>query len=167
MSFPNSIFEGNFRTYVFGKSFWHYRDLKSECWTSRHILCNKILNFFKCMEVRIHSKKLKYVWSSQFPEAITTNMQIENDSFVFKYPVTCKNNFKILINIIEINVNVFLVCAHHVMTSIIIHTRRPNCQYNVCYALGFYVSADFHFSHFEKQKSTFITSLHFAQRVMF
>jgi len=27
MSFPNSNFEGNFSTYVFGKSFWHYRDL--------------------------------------------------------------------------------------------------------------------------------------------
>jgi len=25
MSVPNSNFEGNFRTYVFGKLFWHYR----------------------------------------------------------------------------------------------------------------------------------------------
>ena len=41
MSLPNSNFEGNFSTYVFGKSFWHYRELKSECWTSRHILCKK------------------------------------------------------------------------------------------------------------------------------
>jgi len=29
MSFPNSKFEGNFSTYVFGKSFWHYRELKT------------------------------------------------------------------------------------------------------------------------------------------
>jgi len=29
MSFLNSNFEGIFSTYVFGKSFWHYRDLKS------------------------------------------------------------------------------------------------------------------------------------------
>jgi len=28
MSFPNSNFEGNFSTYVFGKSFWNYRELK-------------------------------------------------------------------------------------------------------------------------------------------
>ena len=63
MSFPNSNFEGNFCTYVFGKSFWHYRELKSECWTSRHILCKKILNFFICVEVIILSKKVKYVWS--------------------------------------------------------------------------------------------------------
>ena len=29
---------------------------------------------------------------------------------------------------IEINVNVCLLCAHHLMSSIILHTRRPNCQ---------------------------------------
>ena len=90
MSFPNSNFEGNRSTYVFGKSFWHYRDLKSECWTSRQILFKKILNVFICVEVRILCKKLKYVWSSQFPEAITTNMQIGYDTFVVEYPVTCK-----------------------------------------------------------------------------
>jgi len=36
-SFPNSKFEGNFSTYVFGKSFWHYRQLKIEYWISRHL----------------------------------------------------------------------------------------------------------------------------------
>ena len=29
MSFPNIKFEGYISTYVFGKSFWHYRELKS------------------------------------------------------------------------------------------------------------------------------------------
>ena len=128
MSFPNSNFEGNFSTYVFKKSFWNYRDLKNECWTSQHILCKKILNFFICVEVRILCKKVKYVWSSHFPEAITTNMQIGYESFVFEYPVTCKKKFTIQINFIEINVNVCLLWAHHVMTSIILHTRRSNCQ---------------------------------------
>jgi len=28
ISFPNSNFERNFSSYVFGKSFWHYRELK-------------------------------------------------------------------------------------------------------------------------------------------
>jgi len=45
MSFPTSKFEGNLSTYVFGKSFWHYRELKNESWTSRHLLCKKILNY--------------------------------------------------------------------------------------------------------------------------
>ena len=34
-----------------------------------------------------------------FPEAITTNMQIGNDTFVFKNPVTCKqktSNFTLI-----------------------------------------------------------------------
>ena len=90
MSFPNSNFEGNFSTHVFGKLFWHYQELKSECWTSRHILWKKILNFFICEEVGILCKKVKYVWNSHFPEAISTNMQIGYDSFVFEYPVTSK-----------------------------------------------------------------------------
>ena len=63
-----------------------------------------------------------------FPEAITTNMQIGNDSFVFKYPVKCKQKFKIHIKFNEINANVCLLCANRVMTCIILHTRRPNCQ---------------------------------------
>ena len=90
MSFPNSNFEGNISTYVFGKSFWHYRDLKSECWTSRHILCKKILNFSYVWRLEYLCKKVKYVWSSHFPDAIKKNMQIGNDSFLFKYPVRCK-----------------------------------------------------------------------------
>ena len=47
MSFPNSNSLGNFSTYVFGKSFCHYRELKSERWTSRHILCEKNIKFFR------------------------------------------------------------------------------------------------------------------------
>jgi len=43
MYFPNSNFEGNFSTYVFGKSFCHYGELKIDCWASRYILCEKIL----------------------------------------------------------------------------------------------------------------------------
>ena len=53
-------------------------------------IMQKILNIFVCVEVRILRKKVKYVWGSQFPEAITTNMQLGNDSFVFEYPFTCK-----------------------------------------------------------------------------
>ena len=48
-----------------------------------------------------------------FPEAITINMQIGNDYIVFKYPVMCKKNFKIHINVIETNVKFFF----HVFTT--------------------------------------------------
>ena len=47
MSFPNTKFEENFGTYVFGKSFRHYRELKIECWASRHILSEKNIIYFR------------------------------------------------------------------------------------------------------------------------
>ena len=53
-------------------------------------IMKKILNFLISVEVRILSKKVKYVWSSHFSEAISTNMQIGYETFLFKYPVTSK-----------------------------------------------------------------------------
>ena len=50
MSFPFSNFQGNISTYVFGKSLWYYGELKIECWTSRHILCEKQFKFFRMCE---------------------------------------------------------------------------------------------------------------------
>jgi len=61
MFFPNSNFEGNVSTYVFGKSFGHYRGLKNECWTSRHTLCEKDIKLFR-MCGRLNScRKVKYI----------------------------------------------------------------------------------------------------------
>ena len=90
MSFPSSNFAGNFSTYVFGKSFWHFRELKMDCWTSRSILCEKLLNTFVCVEVRILVEKWNVYEGRIFSQAINTNMQIGKDFFVFKYPVTWK-----------------------------------------------------------------------------
>ena len=90
MSLPNNNFEGNFSSYVFGKSFWHYRDPKSECWTSRHTIYKKILNFSYVCRLEFFVKKWNMYESHIFPGAITTNMLIGNDSFVFKYTVTIK-----------------------------------------------------------------------------
>ena len=90
MCIPNSNFEGNFSTYVFGKSFWHYTELKIDYQTSRHILCEKNIRLFRMCGGYNSCGKLKYIWSSYFPVAIITHMQIGNDFFVFKYPVTCK-----------------------------------------------------------------------------
>ena len=57
-------------------------------------IMQKILNFFTGVEVRNPCKKVKYVWSTHFPEAVTTKMRIGNESFVFKYPVTCKQEIQ-------------------------------------------------------------------------
>jgi len=47
MSYPNSKFEENLSTYLFGKLFLHYRELKIEYCTSRHILYEKNIKFFR------------------------------------------------------------------------------------------------------------------------
>ena len=85
-SFTNSNFEGNLCYAI-------YFDI-IEPWKVnfglRNIYYAKNTKFFICVEVRILCKKVKYVWSSHFPEAITTKMQLGNDSFVFEYPVRSK-----------------------------------------------------------------------------
>ena len=63
-------------------------------------------------------------------------------------------NFKIHINLIEINVNICLLYAHNVTKSIIVHTRRTNSQYSQLGA-WFYVSADFIFRILRSSKSRF------------
>jgi hypothetical protein len=109
--------------------------------------------------------KVKYIWKSHFPKDIITNMLIGNDFFVFKYTVGCKKYFQILYIYIEIKFSVWLNCAQPIMTSIIVHNRRPIS--NFIWVLWFYVSADVLLSQFEELKSTFSTSLHFTPRGMY
>ena len=90
MYFPNSNFERNFSTYVFGKTFWHYRELNIECWTWRHILGEKIFKKFRLCGSENSCTKLKWIWRSHIPRAITEKIQFVNDILVFKYPVICK-----------------------------------------------------------------------------
>ena len=78
MSLPNSIFEGNFSTYVFGKSFWHYRNVKSECWTSRHILCKKILNFSYVWRLEFFVKKWNMYEAHIFPGPLQQTCRLES-----------------------------------------------------------------------------------------
>ena len=95
MPFPNSNFEGIYSIYVFGKSFWNYRDLKIYCWASRHILGKKYIKYFRMCGGVNCCNKLKCIWRSYFTEAITTNMQIGNHFLVFKYPANCKQNISL------------------------------------------------------------------------
>ena len=77
MSFPNSNFHGNFSTYVFGKSFWHYRYLKSECWTSRHILCKKVLIFSYVWRLEFFVKKWNMYEAHIFPRPLQQTWSLE------------------------------------------------------------------------------------------
>ena len=38
--------------------FWHFRELNTDCWTSRYFLCEKIIKYFSdVVEVRILVEK--------------------------------------------------------------------------------------------------------------
>ena len=90
MSFPNSNFEGNL-------CYASHFDI-IETWKvnvgNRDIYYAKNIKFFICVEDRILCKKVKYVWGSHFPEAITTNMQLGNDSFVFDTRLRVNKKFQ-------------------------------------------------------------------------
>ena len=75
--FPISNFEGTFITYVFGKSFFHYRELKSECWTSRLIICEKNIKFFVCAEFRILVNKWNMYEAHIFPRPLQQTCRLE------------------------------------------------------------------------------------------
>ena len=128
MSFPNRNFEGNYSTYVFGKSFCHYREQNIDCWTSRNILCEKKLNPFLCVEVWFVVETWNVYEGYNVSRPLLKTCRMETTSLRLKTRLLENIKIQILIIFIWINVNVCLLCAHHVMTSIILHTRRPNCQ---------------------------------------
>ena len=92
LSFPNSNFEGNFITYVFGKSFWHYRELKSECWTSRHIVCQKILNFSYVWSIEFFVKKWNMYEAHIFPRPLKQTCSLETTPFCLNTRLGVKKN---------------------------------------------------------------------------
>ena len=77
------------------------------------------------MEFRILCKKVKYYEAHIFSRSLQQTCRFETTPLCLNTRLRVKKNFKIHINFIEINVNVFLLCAHRVMTCIILHTRRP------------------------------------------
>ena len=119
MSFSNSNFEGNFSTYVFSKSFWDYLELKIDCWTLRNIYSKKILNNFVCVEVIILVGKRNVYLGHIFSRPLLQPCRLETTSLCLNTPLLVNKKFPNSHYFIEINVNVCLLCAHHVMTSII------------------------------------------------
>ena len=97
MSFPSSKFEGNFSTYVYDKSFWHYRELKIDCWTSRNILCEKKLNSFVCVEVRILVEKWNVYEGHIFLRTLLQTCRWEMTSLSLNTRLFVNKNYQILI----------------------------------------------------------------------
>ena len=106
------------------KSFWHYRDLKSECWTSRHILFKKILNFSYVWLLEFFVKKWNMYEAHIIPRPLQQTCRLETAPLCLNTRLRVNKNFKFHTNFIEINVNVCLLCVPHVMSCIIPQNRR-------------------------------------------
>jgi hypothetical protein len=78
-----------------------------------------------CVDVRILVEKWNIYEGNIFPIPILQTCRLETTSFCLNTRLFLNKNVQILIIFIEINVNVCLLFAHHVMTKIIFHTRRP------------------------------------------
>ena len=113
-------------------TFWHNRDLKIDCLTLQHILSEKILNPFVFVDVRILVEKWNIYKAHIFPRPLPQTCRLETTSLCLNSRVRVNKNFHILITILKL-MSSFFLCVHPVMWSIILHTRRPNCQYKVCY----------------------------------
>jgi len=118
--------------------FCHFRQLKSDCWISRIFIFRKnILNYFVCLEVWKLVEKWNVYESHIFPRALLQTCRLETTSLCLNTRLIVKRNFKILNILIGIYITVWLLCAHPLMTSIILRPRRRNTQENFSYIMIF------------------------------
>ena len=66
---------------------------------------------------------------------------LNGNDILFKCPVECKKNYKSLYFYWNFG-NRWILCAHPLLTNLILDTRRPNNQEIVSYVLDYEVSAD-------------------------
>ena len=76
-----------------GVCFWHFRELKSDCCTSRHLFCEKIFNFFKCVEVRILVEKCNIYEAHIFPRSLVNTCWLETTSLWLNTPLSVNKKF--------------------------------------------------------------------------
>ena len=106
-----------------GKSFWYYRELKIDCWTSHIYYAKKIINTFVCGEVRILVEKWNVCEGHIFPRPLLQTCRLETTSLWLNTRLFVNKNFSNSHCFIEINVNFCLLWAHRILTSIILHIR--------------------------------------------
>ena len=95
MSVPKCNFEEKFSTSVFESfCFWNIRELKSDCWTSRHLLLEKNLNYSWCMEFRILVEKWYIYEAYIFTNSLVQTSWLETTPLCLNARF-CLNNFPI------------------------------------------------------------------------
>ena len=78
-----------------------------------------------------------------FPRPLLHTCRLETTLLCLNTRLLVNKNCQILIIRIEINANVWLLCDQRVMTSKILHTRRPNCQkrlFRTCFLCSSWLS---------------------------
>ena len=88
----------------------------------------KILKFFLFVGYRILVEKWNIYEAHIFPMPLLQTCRLETNSLCLNTRLRLNKQFSNSLNFIEINVNVCLLCAQPVITSIIQHTRRINCR---------------------------------------
>ena len=89
------------------------------------------------MEVRELVEKWNIYDAHIFTRSIVRTFSLESTSLCLHTRLRVIKKFPNSHYFFEINVKVLLLCAQLVMTSVIRHSQRLNCQYKVCYAHGF------------------------------
>ena len=90
-------------------------------------IMRKNITYFRMCGGENNCRKVKCIWRSHFPGPLLHTCRLETTSLCLNTGLFVKI-FQIIIIFREINVNVCVLCAQHVMKIIIIRTRRPKCQ---------------------------------------
>jgi len=80
------------------------------------------------VEVRILVEKWNVYEGHIFQRPLLQTIRLEKTSLCLNTRLLVNKIFPNSQIFIEINVNFCLLCAHHVMKGIILHSRRPNSQ---------------------------------------
>jgi len=88
----------------------------------------KILTPFVCVEIRILVEKWNVYESHIIPRPSQHTCRLETTCLCLNTWLVVNKKFPNSHYFFEIDVNVCLLCAHHVKNGINLHTRRPNCQ---------------------------------------
>ena len=122
-------------------------------------IMRKNINYFECVEVRILVLKLNIYQAHILPSSLVQTSSLERTTLNLNAPIKVNKKFQNSHYFYWYLDNLLTFMCSHLITSIIVHTRRPNTQENICNILPFYVSHENIFSHFEQLKRTFFTLL--------
>ena len=129
-------------------------------------IMQKNIKFFHDWRLEFFVKKWNMYEAHIFPRPLQQICKLVTNPLCLNTRLRVNKKFHIHINFIEINVNVCLLCALHVMKSIILHTRRPVNKKSVTH-LVLMVQMTFIFRILRSWKARFSHHFISTKRVMY